>query len=68
MGDEIYIYIFIGIPLSLFLTYWFIHYASGAGVRKKQLQHQNRILLHIAKQQGVDIETIKEFEKINNEL
>lgn len=68
MGDEIYIYVFIGIPLSLFLTYWFIKSAAGTKRRESQLKLQNKLLIEMLKQNGyTDEKMLNYFEVWNNE-
>lgn len=54
--------------VGLIILYYIIRSASGANERKKQLQLQNRLLLHIAKNTGTDISLIKELEDYNNEI
>ncbi len=54
--------------IGIIITYYIIYYATGTGKRKKQLLLQNKILLHIAKQLGVDEEKINELNNFNNNV
>lgn len=68
MEDATIILYIVGAIISLVLFYFIIRGASGASTRAKQLSLQNRILLHIALKQGVDINIVKELEQINQQL
>ena len=67
-ADTLILIYLLGVAIFLIAFYYIIRFASGAPKREKQLNLQNRILLHIAEKQGVAIETVKELEQINQEL
>lgn len=58
----------IGIPLGFFIMYKFYYFATGANERKQQLKILNNTLLHLAKKQGVDQDTIDILNKLNEEV
>lgn len=60
------LYLIVGSVLTIGILYLIIHYASGAKERKKQLQLQNAILIHIAKKLEVDKDALQKLQDLNN--
>lgn len=53
------------VAVGLYVQYLIIRAATGTANREHQLKLQNQILLHIAKQQGVNQERLDSMEKDN---
>lgn len=69
MNDDNQIIIWlIGTIAGLVISYFLIYYATGVNSRKKQLRLQNQILLHIAKQLGVEKDKIDILKEFNDKL
>lgn len=54
--------------IGLVITYFFLHYATGAADRKKQLKIQNKILIQIAEKQGVGKDALDLLSQQNDEV